>query len=202
MSLTCASGNAYKAVSDAWDPHAGELQDAQAAARQAAAAQSRLEAAEAEASGAVARLERKVALLTKERNVLKEIVASYDAEEANLSGVFNVGPIGEDTHTSLHRKLWSRSGYCASITKRATAFDAVLIYQQQILCMSRHEARACMCANHTKSARPDAAQMASRTNLRACLANMLCAVQLMQVRHLRRSGWIAWRPRMRAWRSR
>ena len=86
MSPTCASGNAYKAVSDAWGFYAGELQDAQAAAAQAAAAQSRLEAAEAEASGAVARLERKVALLTKERNVLKEIVASYDAEEANLSG--------------------------------------------------------------------------------------------------------------------
>lgn len=71
--------------------HAGELQAAQAAARQAAAAQSRLEATEAEASGAVARLERKVALLTKERNVLKEIVVSYDAEEANLSGMVIAG---------------------------------------------------------------------------------------------------------------
>ena len=75
-----------KAVSDARVSHAGELHAAQAAARQAAAALSQAEAAEAEASGTVARLERKVALLTKERNVLKEIVASYDAEEANLSG--------------------------------------------------------------------------------------------------------------------
>ncbi len=66
------------------------MQAAQTAARQAGAAQSRLEAAEAETSGAVARLERKVVLLTKERNVLKEIVASYDAEEANFAGmVFN-----------------------------------------------------------------------------------------------------------------
>ena len=54
---------------------------------QAAAVQSRLEAAEAELSGVIARLERKVALLTKERNGLKEILASYDAEEANFAGM-------------------------------------------------------------------------------------------------------------------
>ena len=47
-----------------------------------------LEAAEAELSGTVARLERKVALLTKERTMLKEIVTSYDAEEANHGGKF------------------------------------------------------------------------------------------------------------------
>ena len=44
------------------------------------------EAAEAELSGAVARLERKVALLTKERAMLRDIVTSYDAEEAIHGG--------------------------------------------------------------------------------------------------------------------
>ena len=47
-----------------------------------------LEAAEAELSGTVARLERKVALLMKERTMLKEIVDSYDAEEAIHGGAF------------------------------------------------------------------------------------------------------------------
>lgn len=82
----CSSGNTWRLFLMHGFYHAGELQAAQAAARQAAGALSHVEAAEAEASGVVARLERKVALLTKERNVLKEIVASYDAEEANLSG--------------------------------------------------------------------------------------------------------------------
>ncbi len=45
-----------------------------------------LEAAEAELSGTIARLERKVALLMKERTMLKEIVDSYDAEEAIHGG--------------------------------------------------------------------------------------------------------------------
>ena len=47
-----------------------------------------LEAAEAELSGTVARLERKVALLLKERTMLKEIVDSHDAEEAIHGGAF------------------------------------------------------------------------------------------------------------------
>ena len=86
MALHVHGGTQRRALTT-WNVHAGELQAAQAAARAAAAAQSQLEAAEAEASGVIARLERKVALLTKERDVLKEIVASYDAEEANFSGM-------------------------------------------------------------------------------------------------------------------
>ena len=73
-----------------WGFHsgAGDLKAAEADARQASARQGMLEAAEAELSGTVARLERKIALLTKERTMLKEIVDSYDAEEAIHGGKF------------------------------------------------------------------------------------------------------------------
>ena len=67
---------------------AGSLNAAETDARQASARQGMLEAAEAELSGTVARLERKVALLMKERTMLKEIVDSYDAEEAIHGGKF------------------------------------------------------------------------------------------------------------------
>ncbi len=42
---------------------------------------------ESQAYATVARLERKVALLQKERDMLKGVVASYDAEEANFAGL-------------------------------------------------------------------------------------------------------------------
>ena len=42
---------------------------------------------EAQAYTTAARLERKVALLEKECTMLKGIVASYDAEEANFAGM-------------------------------------------------------------------------------------------------------------------
>ena len=77
---------------------AGDLKAAETDARQASARQGMLEAAEAELSGAVARLERKVALLTKERTMLKEIVDSYDAEEAIHGGKF---PWHLSAHTSF-----------------------------------------------------------------------------------------------------
>ena len=120
--------------------HAGELQAAQAAARAAAAVQSRLEAAEAEASGVLARLERKVALLTKERDGLKEIVASYDAEEANFSGM----AISGSTETSLSNELVRSSPSTAQIT----AFHPHL---------HKHEAKAWVSPGFVWLDRPDLA---------------------------------------------
>lgn len=57
---------------------------AQDATREAEARLARTQAAQSEAAAAVARLERKVALLSKERDGLKSILASYDEEEAGL----------------------------------------------------------------------------------------------------------------------
>ncbi len=47
----------------------------------------RTQAAQSEAAGALARTERKVALLTKERDGLKSILASYDEEDGVAGAV-------------------------------------------------------------------------------------------------------------------
>ncbi|EIE27827.1 hypothetical protein COCSUDRAFT_83447 [Coccomyxa subellipsoidea C-169] len=56
---------------------------AEDAAKEADARLLRTQAAQSEAAGAVARLERKAALLAKERDGLKSILASYDEEEGS-----------------------------------------------------------------------------------------------------------------------
>ena len=63
------------------------MQAAQAAAQQASASERSINEIEAQAYTTAARLERKVALLEKERDMLKGVVASYDAEEANFAGM-------------------------------------------------------------------------------------------------------------------
>jgi hypothetical protein len=65
---------------------AGELRTAQESLREADAAAQAARAAEADAATTAARLERKVGLLTKERDGLKRILASYDEDEAAGSG--------------------------------------------------------------------------------------------------------------------
>ena len=59
---------------------------AQDGIRKAEAAAEAAKAAEAEAATAAARLERKVALLTKERDGLKSILASYDEDDGPGAG--------------------------------------------------------------------------------------------------------------------
>lgn len=59
------------------------MRAAEDAAKEADARLMRTQAAQSEAAGALARTERKVALLTKERDGLKSILASYDEEEGS-----------------------------------------------------------------------------------------------------------------------
>jgi hypothetical protein len=69
---------------------AGALRTAEGAARAAQAAADAASTAEAQAATSAARLERKVALLAKERDGLKSILASYDEEDASGSGVYKI----------------------------------------------------------------------------------------------------------------
>ncbi|CAL8462910.1 g2444 [Coccomyxa elongata] len=86
------------------------LRAAEDAAKEADARLMRTQAAQSEAAGALARTERKVALLTKERDGLKSILASYDEED----GAAGTGPRGaqaehvrelEATNAALNAQL-------------------------------------------------------------------------------------------------
>jgi hypothetical protein len=74
---------------------------AEDAAKEADARLLRTQAAQSEAAAAVARLERKAALLTKERDGLKSILASYDEEEGG-AGALAPSPAGSAADAHPH----------------------------------------------------------------------------------------------------